>query len=146
VLDPPDWLNERAKVHWRETVPDMAHVGVFTQLDTHSWALACAASAHFQACRELVDQDGLVIPSGLDGEGLRLHPALRMEEKWFTAYMSIAKEFGCTARARVGMHVSVQEPDGLDEFLQSGKNSKSRYFRNPAKDKGRFFQRGDHAN
>lgn len=124
-LEPPEWLSEQAKAHWQATVPDLASVGLFTQIDVSAWSLACETWAQGRALTELIARDGLVLPTE-DGGG-RLHPALHLEQKFYANYFKMACEFGMTPRSRVGLNVHVKQPDALDEFLN--RKHKDRFFR-----------------
>jgi P27 family predicted phage terminase small subunit len=126
-LTPPEWLSAPAQVHWHETAPLLHQQGLLTVLDTHAWAMACAAWERYLALSAVVDQEGMIIPTAR--EGWKTHPALRAAERSAELYLKIAREFGAAGpSSRVGLAMQPQEPDPLDEFLR-GKKDKSRFFR-----------------
>jgi P27 family predicted phage terminase small subunit len=137
---PPTWLSEKAKLHWKETAPCLIELGLLTVLDTHAWAMACEAFAHWMVLSDLIAKEGMILETET---GSRLHPALRAEEKQFELYLKISREFGCTPASRVSLHVQPPEVNELDEFLSRQKARKA-----PKTDKSRFFQRSkpDQAN
>jgi P27 family predicted phage terminase small subunit len=130
-IEAPSWLSDKGKQHWNETAPRLAASGLLTTLDVHTWALACRAWALAIELSELIARDGLVLTNE-DGSG-RMHPAIRMESKWFELYLKIAGEFGATPRGRVGLAVQKIEDDPLEAFL-AGKTKPGE------KDKARFFK------
>lgn len=142
VLAAPIWLNEAGQAHWRETAPLLHQLGLLTALDSNAWAMACVAFARARALDDIVEREGMLLPTAR--EGLKPHPALRASEREWDIYMRLAKEFGATPAARVNLNVHPPEIDQLDAFLASrrGKppqNDKARFFRKPS-DEDRFFK------
>lgn len=121
-LPPPEWLSREAKALWRAMVPKLLEEspglvaerdGFMLGLYFEHLAVCKAASASMRGARGWlypVDQDAA------HGGRNRKHPGAELLRQHSQSALSIAREFGFTPSARVGLHVGpMVEPDDPDD-------------------------------
>jgi len=90
-LDPPAHLDPETACWWRAVLGDY-------ELEAHHLRLlrlACEAWDRCQQAREILDRDGLTVPTG-DG-GLKAHPAIGIERDARTAFARLLRELDLDA-------------------------------------------------
>ena len=99
---PPEWLDEEAKVEWQRLAPILERLGVFTETDTTALTAYCEAWATWKAATQKIRQFGMVI-KGKDGDLPIVSPYVKIAEKSFLQVKAMLIEFGMTpsSRARV---------------------------------------------
>src|SRR5215475_4281654 len=67
----PSWLHKHARAKWRELAPILLRLGLLTEADGESFAIACQTWAEWRLAVERLNADGLTVE--VKGK-LRQHP------------------------------------------------------------------------
>jgi P27 family predicted phage terminase small subunit len=103
MLEPPEHLDESAKMFWREAVPTLVQAGIISAVDRAALELASTMYARArQAGRVIAEQGHLA--RGSTGQ-LVEHPSLRTERDAAINFLRFAEHYALTpvARTRLGM-------------------------------------------
>jgi P27 family predicted phage terminase small subunit len=112
----PGWLSGRALEVWHRTCVELKHMGLLSAADGDALTVYCQAVAHYEEAVALVAQDGMMIP-GRDG-GVVKHPAMQFVRDQAVLIKVMAREFGLTPAARVGLSGDKgEEPGGAERLL-----------------------------
>ncbi|WP_159944798.1 MULTISPECIES: phage terminase small subunit P27 family [unclassified Nocardiopsis] len=99
--EPPEGLDEATRAIWDEVVAELDAMGLATRPDRHQLhAYVEAVRLHAQAS-VLVQRAGPLIKDR-DGD-LRTNPAVRIQREASRTMLLLAREFGLTPAARVGL-------------------------------------------
>lgn len=99
--EPPDDLDEATRALWDEVVAELDAMGMANRPDRHQLhAFVEAVRLHAQAS-VLVQRAGPLIKDR-DGD-LRTNPAVRIQREASRTMLLLAREFGLTPAARVGL-------------------------------------------
>ena len=116
----PRWLLPEAKREWRRKAPELALMGVLTQIDGSALAAYCQVWAHWRECEEFITENGRVIVLR-DDKGVvkwtQETPQARLALKYLEKIRQFASEFGLTPAARVGLPASPKKNSLRQELL-----------------------------
>jgi P27 family predicted phage terminase small subunit len=112
----PATLSDGAKPYWNRYAPDLIKQNVLTPWDVPLFEKWCEANAQYDAARERIKLDGLVIV-GRQG-GLVKHPMTTIQKEAVAEIKSIGAKFGMSPSDRGGLEVKPPAGKlGLAEFL-----------------------------
>lgn len=100
---PPDWLDDEAKIEWRRLAPILERLGVLTETDTGALTTYCEAWATWKGATQKIRQFGMVI-KGKDGDLPIVSPYVKIAEKAFAQVKGMLIEFGMTPSSRTKVH------------------------------------------
>lgn len=114
--DPPVWLSGRALEVWRRVAAELAHMRVLSAADGDALVVYCQAVAHYEEAVALVGEQGMLVRGRL-GEWVK-NPAMQFVRDQAVLVKVMAREFGLTPAARVGLAVGdVRESGGAERLL-----------------------------
>jgi P27 family predicted phage terminase small subunit len=125
VPDCPDWIDELAKAHWREVVPQLHAMGVLTRIDEDALAAYCQAYARWRRAEEFIQRNGDVFTTkGDDGKikYVQQWPQVSIARHVQMTMLRLQQEFGLTpaSRSRIGVMAGAEQ-DEFEEFLRKPK-------------------------
>lgn len=107
----PSWLSREAKAEWRRVAPELARLGLLTELDRALLASYCQTFAVWRECDRIVAAHGrtYLSPSGQ----VRQRPEVGIAQAEQALLRQLAAELGLTpsARARMGIATEQDEED-----------------------------------
>jgi P27 family predicted phage terminase small subunit len=110
----PPHLDRRARVVWRQIVPELSRLGLLTVVDGEALAAYCTAASMAYNARKVLKEKGMTFktPSGY----LQQRPEVSILNKAMHVIKAFAQEFGLTPSART--RLSTEQPeDDLDALL-----------------------------
>lgn len=113
--EPPAWLGDRATEVWNRTVVELAAMKVLAASDVDSLVIYCQAVAHYEEAVRLVNASGMLIRGRL-GEVVK-NPAMQFVRDQATLVQRMAREFGLTPSARVGLTGETVESSDAERLL-----------------------------
>lgn len=117
--DCPDWLDNAAKDEWLRVAPELAALGLLTQIDCMALAAYCQTYARWKSAELTIAAEGMF---HTDHKGvMRQHPATRVAESLLKQIRSFAVEFGFTPSSRGRIEAPPppnKETDALEEYLK----------------------------
>lgn len=116
----PSYLGEDAAAEWRRVARTLHEMRVLTEADLQALALYCAAFERWRAAEAEIEKEGLVVPTGTTGRGVKANPAVSISNMAWEQMRKILIEFGMTpsSRARVqALDGGEAEADPFDELL-----------------------------
>jgi P27 family predicted phage terminase small subunit len=122
----PQWLDADAKAVWRQLVPQLQTMGVFTRVDSNPLARYCRLWSRWRKAEAFLDQHGEVYP--LKDEGGRVKylqqwPQVAIAGKLAHLLTRLEQEFGMTPSARTRIQVDPQpaeDSSGKSRFFGVG--------------------------
>jgi P27 family predicted phage terminase small subunit len=119
---PPESLDGIALQKWRETVPKLKAMGVFTEADRGTWERYCIEYELWRMAREKVRKFGdvMTFKPKADGEVpyMQVSPFASQMMRYATSLLRIEMQFGLTpsSRSQVQIHGSADD-DPLEAFI-----------------------------
>lgn len=113
----PAGLSPVAKKMWRKVVPQLATLGILTQVDETMLRIWCETYAEYIKAQETLDKEGLTYTKP-NGEICK-HPAQLIRKDAQQALHKLAVEFGMTSasRARLRVEKPADTKDPLAEMF-----------------------------
>lgn len=111
--------NPAVRKVWDYTVAQLTRMRVVTMADRDVLAAYCEAVVSFEQASQMIERDG---PIMVTPNGLRAHPAVKMQRDAAAQLRSLASEFGLTPAARTRIKVADQsdsKPTGASRLLSS---------------------------
>lgn len=106
-LDPPEWLDEGAKVEWRRLAPLLTRLGVLTETDTDALCAYCEAWTTWKQATQKIRQFGMVVKATKSGVELPvISPYVKIAERATAQMRSFLVEFGMTPSSRARLHTA----------------------------------------
>lgn len=111
----PPHLDRRARVVWRQIVPELARLGLLTIVDGEALAAYCTAASMAYECRKVLKEKGMTFktPSGY----LQQRPEVSILNKAMHVIKAFGQEFGLTPSARTRLATEEKQEDELDAIL-----------------------------
>lgn len=106
---PPAWLTKNARKVWDEVMPHLVGLGVAKAVDSNTLAMFCDAMSQYITLAKRVEREG-VVRAG------KANPCVRMRDDAFRRAVQVAREFGFTPSARVGLSANQQVHTALSSF------------------------------
>ena len=106
TIDPPDWLNDRAKAIWNELAPLLQACGILRATDLNQLTIYCDSMATFKEAQEIIAREGMLVTD--DKGNVRRHPAEMIKASAFNRIKALAVQFLLTP----GSRSSVPSGDG----------------------------------
>ncbi len=116
----PEWLGDRAKGVWDDTVEQLYLLGVISMIDAGGLALYCHAFGQFLEIESNPYKFVIITKSGAKKQ----NPLYEASNKAWEKVVKLSKEFGLTPSARAGL-----APGGAK---RPAEKSSSRFFKGPA--------------
>lgn len=120
----PAWLGQVASEHWDEHFDVLDRIGVFTRVDSATFARYCDLWEKWKAARDFITDKGTCYPiKNFEGEviGLQRYPQMNDYNQLSQQITRLEQEFGMTPSSRTGIQtVGHKEPSIV--------NGKSRFF------------------
>lgn len=116
----PSYLGEEAAAEWRRVARTLHEMRVLTDADLQALALYCAAFERWRKAEEEIDNEGLVVPTGTTGQGVKANPAVSIANMAWEQMRKILIEFGMTPSSRARVQAGDGgggEADPFDELL-----------------------------
>lgn len=108
----PSWLDARARREWDRVVPQLAALGVLSDVDQALLADYCAAQGLAQKAQEQLNRQGLVIT--VPGGAKQKNPLIKIAQEARAQARLLAAEFGLSPSSR--SRISAPDKDeGLAE-------------------------------
>jgi P27 family predicted phage terminase small subunit len=109
----PGWLSKEAKAEWRRVMPLLVERRILTDADLGSLENYCLCVGQVRATQAVIASEGLTITTK---NGLRAHPAVRIQSDAMTRARLLAAELGLTpvSRSRVAIREDDNDPDSSD--------------------------------
>lgn len=103
-LEPPDWLDEAAKIEWRRLAPMLSTNGVLTDMDVDALCAYCETWVRWKTATAKIREFGMVIksPNGMPMPS----PYVAIANKAMATMRALLTEFGMTPSARSRVQVS----------------------------------------
>jgi P27 family predicted phage terminase small subunit len=105
----PSWLSPEGRKLWRQLYPRLFRLGLATELDAESLAIACQAYAEFEIATKLLQKDGRLLTAPTSGYQMP-HPAVALQRSAWATWLKYASAFGLTPATRG--RITVPEPPG----------------------------------
>ena len=93
----PGWLSAQAKAEWRRIMPLLIVRRILTEADMASVENYCVAIGQVRATEDIINREGFTI---VTANGLRAHPAVRIQSDAMTRARLLAAELGLTPVSR----------------------------------------------
>jgi P27 family predicted phage terminase small subunit len=118
-VDPPDYLDERAKEAWRLVVPPLVEKGLFTKLDQVALATWCAAYGQWRRAMDALEEAGADTYEtvGPSGRMVRARPEIGIANEAVRTMTRVGSEFGFSPAARLRLR-NVDQGDLFDPFAE----------------------------
>lgn len=115
----PSWLDPEAKKEWARIVPQLAQLGVLTDIDGSMLADYCAAHSLAVKAAKQYQREGLVIKTPF---GPQRHPMIKVAQEARSQARLLAGEFGLSPSARSRVKIPEKPPatDTTEAFLFGG--------------------------
>jgi P27 family predicted phage terminase small subunit len=109
----PAWLSKEARGEWRRIMPLLIERQILTLADMGSVENYCIAIGQVRATQAVITTEGLTIQTT---NGLRAHPAVRIQSDAMTRARLLAAELGLTpvSRSRPSIRDDNEDPDSSD--------------------------------
>jgi len=130
--EPPAWLNEAEAAEWRELVPVLVNMRVFTEADVLAVGVLCTYIAEMKECREKCEKLGAdtvyMEPDPNNPGKMRIkhsqpsswHVRMQQAKKAMRSFM---QEYGLTASSRTAISLNAsQSPNDFSAFLERRRN------------------------
>jgi P27 family predicted phage terminase small subunit len=110
----PEWLDDAARIEWHRVAPELARLGLLTQVDLAALASYCQAWAEFQAATELIQKEGRHFTS----KGRKYpHPAVAHQRSAWKAIGEFSARFGFSPSSRSKLTIAGRPSDEFEAFL-----------------------------
>lgn len=111
--EPPELLDDEAKMKWRELSPKLEKLGVLTLNDGDSLALLCQSWSLAQQARRDIDEKGMNLDSG------KRNPSLLTWRENVALFTRLSALFGMNPsdRARIGVKPNDTSDDPMEKLL-----------------------------
>jgi P27 family predicted phage terminase small subunit len=109
ITEPPDFLSEGAKQHFRETAKALAEMQILADSDVPALAMYAETYQIRQDALEIVAEEGLTLTSPRNGFLIQ-HPALGIANTAQDRCLKMMKEFGLTPASRKRIMRSLARP------------------------------------
>jgi P27 family predicted phage terminase small subunit len=107
----PTWLSKDAQSEWRRIMPILVKRRILTDADLGSVENYCIAIGSVREAQRLIDAQGLTIQTN---NGLRAHPAIKIQADAMTRARLLAAELGLTPVSRSRPSIRESEDDDDD--------------------------------
>ena len=123
VPEPPEHLDERAKVKFTVMANMLARHGVMTELDVGAIARYAVVWCRWIDAEAEIKKRGPVVKTS--GDNIIQNPFLAVANKCLLQMAQIESEFGLTpsSRSRIRMEAPSDTVDPFEEFLNRGKET-----------------------
>lgn len=111
---PPSWLSEAAKKEWKRAAPELHGRNLLASDTLATLESYCVAVGVVRECEERMLADGRLID---EGDGLKPHPAFRMQSAAMREARLLAAELGLTPHRRGAHGEQKDKGDGWDSDL-----------------------------
>lgn len=99
VPAPPDWFGPRELTIWKRVVTELTAMGMARPVDQDMIATYCCAVLRWSDATKILNADGLIIRK----TEWKAHPAVAIVDTASREMSRLAREFGFTPAARVGI-------------------------------------------
>lgn len=115
--EPPNWLTQDEKSHFRLMAEEMAELGIAASIDAGILARYCRSFFLWLECQQFISENGATFESE---NGPKLHPQARLATVLATdlARMEAALGFTPAARARLVVTKPAKKDNPKDRFFQ----------------------------
>jgi len=104
----PTFIDKCAKAAWRQLIPQLAEMGVLTQVDRNALIRYCQTWSRWRRCAEFINDHGETYQLK-DDQGnfkcLQQWPQVAIYNKLSDTLSKLESEFGLTPSARAGLQV-----------------------------------------
>ena len=113
----PEFLNAKAKREWARIVPELALIGLVTEIDRAALAACCQVYGRWVEAEMKVAEEGVIITSKT---GYTIPaPSLTIASKAMRQMLAPAAEFGMTPSSRTRIRLGPMLPaDPFDDLLR----------------------------
>lgn len=118
VKNPPKYLDNRTKRHWRKVSRELHRCGLLTEIDYTALEMYCKAYSMWREAIDKIEEIGLVVVS--KNKTVYQNPYVGIANKQFENMRKMMLEFGMTPSARAGLSAEPpldgQTADEEDDF------------------------------
>ena len=115
----PRWLHKYGKEKWRELAPKLLSLGLLTDLDGESLALACQAWADWRLATETLNAEGQTVETTSRGDSrMKPHPAIGLAKDAWERWRKISALFGLNPSDRARVKAPGPTSDAVDPLQE----------------------------
>jgi len=109
-LEPPEWLDDAAKIEWRRIAPMLARLGVLTETDADALCAYCESFTTWKIATKRIRQFGMVVKVGKGGIEIPvISPYVKIAHHAMAQMKSFLTEFGMTPSSRARIHTAAPD-------------------------------------
>ena len=121
----PSHLSARAAERWAEIAPQLARLGVLTEIDSDALSLYCEAWALWVHAKKKVHELGAIVRSPKSGYPVA-SPYIGIANKAHDQMRALLAEFGMTPSSRSRIEIGGRTPSGGAKARGDGKKAQAR--------------------
>ena len=105
----PEHLSQEAQIEWERIAPELARLGILTELDRAALAAYCSCWGRWVEAERHVRKRGMTVRAPC---GIKINPSVRISNNALQFLLKFATEFGLTPSSR--SRIVMGKPDGQE--------------------------------